>query len=182
MAKYINDSGDYFDEEEINQFAQDQDTTFEDVIGRNNLVPVEETDQEEDPGKPKKKSTNKQKAVVSQKQQPINGFGKIPENPLGAANIPTTVSSVKPKPKAKPVEQPSLWDDAIGLAKSLFPDSEEDNNGKLTYYEQTPIKVQQQTFNQDSKDAMNATGKFEFLKDYKPEDRALFVSKLLPKD
>jgi hypothetical protein len=181
MAKYINDSGDYFDEEEINQFAQDQDTTFEDVIGRNNLVPVEETDQEEDPGKPKKKPTNKQKAVVSQNQQPINGFGKIPENPLGAANVPTAVSTVKPKPKAKPVEQPSLWDDAIGLAKSLFPDSEEDTNGKLTYFEQTPIKVQQQIFNQDSKDAMNATGKFEFLGDYKPEDRALFVSKLLPK-
>ena len=183
MAKYINDSGDYFDEEEINQFAQDQDTTFEDVIGRNNLVPVEETDQEEDPGKPKKKSTNKQKAVVSQKQQPINGFGKIPENPLGAPNIPYSIDSSKPqpKPKAKPVEQPSLWDDAVGLAKNLFPDSEEDNNGKLTYFEQTPIKVQQQTFNQDSKDAMNATGKFEFLGDYKPEDRALFVSKLLPK-
>ena len=130
--------------------------------------------------KPKKKSTTKQKAVVTQKQQPIIGFGKIPENPFGAANIPTTVNVTKPKPKAKPAEQPSLWDNAMDFAKSLFPDSEEDNNGKLTYYEQTPIKVQQQTFNQDSKDAMNATGKFEFLKDYKPEDRALFVSKLLP--
>ena len=184
MAEYTNEFGDVYSEDEINQFAQDQNTTFEDIVQRNNLgIADNAIDQEEDPGKPKKKPTKNKKAVVSQKQQPINGFGKIVENPLGAPNIPYSIDSSKPQPKVKvkPTKEPSLWDDAIGLAKSLFPDSEEDNNGKLTYYEQTPIKVQQQTFNQDSKDAMNATGKFEFLKDYKPEDRALFVSKLLPK-
>jgi hypothetical protein len=182
MAEYTNEFGDVYSEDEINQFAQEQETTFEDIVERNSLGIAEDiVDQEELPKKPKKKLAAKPKTVTPQKQQPISGFGKIPENPLGAANVPTIVGAVKPKPKAKPVEQPSLWDDAVGLAKSLFPDSEEDNNGKLTYFEQTPIKVQQQAFNQDSKDAMNATGKFEFLGDYKPEDRALFVSKLLPK-
>ena len=32
MAKYINDSGDYFDEEEIIQFAETQNTTIDDVV------------------------------------------------------------------------------------------------------------------------------------------------------
>ena len=190
MAEYTNEFGDVYSEDEINQFAQDQDTTFDDIVKRNNLgIAEDNTDQEELPGKPKKKSTTNKKAVVPQKQQPINGFGKIPENPIGGANVPYSINSANPQPKVqskvqpkvKPAEEPSIWDDAMDLAKSLFPDSEEDHNGKLTYYEQTPIKLQQQTFKQDSKDAMNASGKFEFLKDYKPEDRALFVSKLVPK-
>ena len=190
MAEYTNEFGDVYSEDEINQFAQEQETTFDDIVARNNLGIVEaeaeaEVNQEEKPKKPKKKLAAKTSIVTPKPQQPVASFGKIPQSPIGGPNVPYSIDSEKPKPKpkpkAKPIEEPSLWDNAMDFAKSLFPDSEEDNNGKLTYYEQTPIKVQQQTFNQDSKDAMNATGKFEFLKDYKPEDRALFVSKLLPK-
>ncbi len=190
MAEYTNEFGDVYSEDEINQFAQEQETTFDDIVARNNLGIVEaeaeaEVNQEEKPKKPKKKLAAKTSVVTPKPQQPVASFGKIPQSPIGGPNVPYSIDSAKPKPKpkpkAKPVEEPSLWDDAMDFAKSLFSNSEEDNNGKLVYYEQTPIKVQQQTFNQDSKDAMNAAGKFEFLKDYKPEDRALFVSKLVPK-
>ena len=144
--------------------------------------------------KPKKPSKNKKKPVVT----PNNLFGEVKTfDPLGLEKFkktpaPKPAKTVAPAGQGykydsrgylvpKDTKEPSLWDDAKDFARSLFPDSEEDNNGKLTYYEQTPIKDQQALFNKDSKDAMNATGKFEFLKDYKPEDRALFVSKLVPK-
>ena len=179
MSEYTNEFGDVYSEDEINQFAQDQDTTFDDIVKRNNLGAAENTTNETTP--PKKKKAIKTQVVAPQKQQPINSFGKITENPLGAPNVPYSIDSANPQPKPKQVKKPSLWDDAKDFAKNLFPDSDEDNNGQLTHYEQTPIKVQQETFKQDSKDAMNATGKFEFLKNYKPEDRALFVSKLVPK-
>ena len=127
-----------------------------------------------------------------------NPFGKVKQiDPLGIQKLQEAVpqkpaKAIKPTGQAykydsrgylvpKDTKEPSLWDDAIDFAKNLFPDSEENSNGKLTYYEQTPLKEQQATFKKDSKDALNAIGKFEFLKDYKPEDRALFVSKLLPK-
>ena len=45
MAEYINDLGEIYTEDEINQFAQDEDTTFDHVIQTNGLKPSE------DPGK-----------------------------------------------------------------------------------------------------------------------------------
>jgi hypothetical protein len=157
----------------------------------------------------KRKTVVKEDAVATAKStasksaepssvSPDNPFGKPKTiDPLGLQKFKETPAP-KPAKATKPVGQgykydsrgylvpkdtkePSLWDDAKEFARSLFPDSEEDNNGKLTYYEQTPIKDQQTLFNKDSKDALNAVGKFEFLKDYKPQDRALFVSKLVPK-
>ena len=56
-----------------------------------------------------------------------------------------------------------------------------DENGKLVYYDQTPIKEQQSSFKKNSQEALSATGKFEFLKNYPVEERALFISKLVPK-
>jgi hypothetical protein len=81
----------------------------------------------------------------------------------------------------KNAKEPTLWDDAVAFAKNLFIDKDPDENGRLTYYDQTPIKDQQASFKQNSQEALTATGKFEFLKDYSVEDRALFVSKLVPK-
>lgn len=159
------------------------------------------------PGKPKpavkKGAVAAVKSTVSKSASPSldslnNPFGKVKQiDPLGIQKLQEAVpqkpaKAIKPTGQAykydsrgylvpKDTKEPSLWDDAIDFAKNLFPDSEENSNGKLTYYEQTPLKEQQATFKKDSKDALNAVGKFEFLKDYKPEDRALFVSKLLPK-
>jgi len=209
MAEYTNEFGDVYDEDEINQFAQDQDTTFDDIIERNNLAPMEtDSDQEEEPKKPGVKNAKPKQAPV--KMQEFKGFNK---KELSTLKKSTTAAAQQPVVSNKPVnteavaafksitkgkkeeglkydsrgylvpkstEEPSIWDDAMDFAKGLFPDSNEDNNGKLTYYEDTPIKVQQEKFKQDSKEAMDATGKFEFLKDYKPEDRALFISKLVP--
>jgi hypothetical protein len=141
----------------------------------------------------------KKKSTLTPAKDP---FGEVkPFDPLGLNKLINAPATKKPVKTTKPTstngvgykydsrgylvpsdtKEPSLWDDIKDFAKSLFPDSEEDNNGKLTYYDQTPIKEQQAAFNKDSKDAMNATGKFGFLKDYKPEDRALFISKLVPK-
>ena len=218
MEEYINDAGELYTIEEINQAAEDNKTTFEDIIKRNKLSlkskktkPVEEVIPQA-PGKPKPvvkkgavaavKSTASKLAKPSSVSSNNPFYEEIkPYDPLGLNKLRNAPATKKPVKTTKPTstngvgykydsrgylvpsdtKEPSLWDDVKDFAKSLFPDSEEDNNGKLTYYDQTPIKEQQAAFNKDSKDAMNATGKFGFLKDYKPEDRALFISKLVPK-
>jgi hypothetical protein len=218
MEEYINDAGELYTIEEINQAAEDNKTTFEDIIKRNKLSlkskktkPVEEVIPQA-PGKPKPvvkkdavaavKSTASKLAKPSSVSSNNPFYEEIkPYDPLGLNKLRNAPATKKPVKTTTPTstngvgykydsrgylvpsdtKEPSLWDDVKDFAKSLFPDSEEDNNGKLTYYDQTPIKEQQAAFNKDSKDAMNATGKFGFLKDYKPEDRALFISKLVPK-
>ena len=213
MEEYINDAGDLYTVEEINQAAEENNTTFEDIIKRNKLslkkqkAKATEEITPDVPGKPKpvvkKDAVATAKSTASKSAKPSsvsssNPFGEVKSfDPLGLEKFKKTPAPKPTKAVAtagqgykydsrgylvpKDTKEPSLWDDFKDFAKNLFPDSEEDNNGKLTYYEQTPIKDQQALFNKDSKDAMNATGKFEFLKDYKPEDRALFVSKLVPK-
>lgn len=211
MAEYINDSGDFFYEDEISQFADEQGTTFEDIVERNGLkikdgetgVTIDEEDPKKKKAAAKRGAPVAAKSTASKSVKPSsvssnNPFGETkPFDPLGLekvkkATVTKPVNTKVPTGQGykydsrgylvpKDTKEPSLWDDIKDFAKNLFPDSEEDNNGKLTYYEQTPIKEQQDAFNRDSKEAMSATGKFEFLKNYKPEDRALFVSKLVPK-
>jgi hypothetical protein len=213
MEEYINDAGDLYTVEEINQAAEENNTTFEDIIKRNKLslkkqkVKATEEIAPEEPGKPKpvvkKDAVATAKSTASKSVKPssvssVNPFGEVKTfDPLGLEKLRKTPAPKPVKATAltgqgykydsrgylvpKDTKEPSLWDDIKDFARNLFPESEEDNNGKLTYYDQTPIKEQQALFNKDSKDAMNATGKFEFLKDYKPEDRAVFVSKFVPK-
>jgi hypothetical protein len=61
MAKYINDLGDAYDEEELIQFANDQETTLDDIISRNELTKEGEDNDiivdEKDLEKPGKKKT-----------------------------------------------------------------------------------------------------------------------------
>jgi hypothetical protein len=64
MLEYTNESGDIYNEDEINQFAQDQNTTFDDIIKRNNLK-QKSNKQKVSPGK-----TNpvaKKDAIVTEK-------------------------------------------------------------------------------------------------------------------
>jgi hypothetical protein len=76
MAKYINDLGDAYDEDELIQFANEQDTTFEDIVSRNELKKEdEEADviiDEEDPKKPKKPGKQK---PAAKKVVPAAGKG-----------------------------------------------------------------------------------------------------------
>jgi len=196
-------NGAEFSEEDVIAKAEEKGMDLESYINKFGIKRTED----KVPGKPnpvvKKDAVATAKNTASKSAKPssvspVNPFGKPKTiDPLGLQKFKETPAP-KPAKATKPVGQgykydsrgylvpkdtkePSLWDDAKEFARSLFPDSEEDNNGKLTYYEQTPIKTQQALFNKDSKDALNATGKFEFLKDYKPADRALFVSKLVPK-
>ena len=50
MEEYINEEGDLYTIDEINQTAKDQNTTFEDIVKRNNLAL---NAKKEKPGKPK---------------------------------------------------------------------------------------------------------------------------------
>jgi hypothetical protein len=91
MEEYINDAGDLYTIEEINQVAEENNTTFEDIIKKNKLSPnkkketVTEEVKVEEPGKPKtvvKKdavATAKSTASKSAKPSsvsPVNPFGK----------------------------------------------------------------------------------------------------------
>jgi hypothetical protein len=91
MEEYINDAGDLYTIEEINQVAEENNTTFEDIIKKNKLSPnkkketVTDEVKVEEPGKPKtvvKKdavATAKSTASKSAKPSsvsPVNPFGK----------------------------------------------------------------------------------------------------------
>ena len=91
MEEYINEAGDLYTIDEINQAAEENKTTFEDIIKKNKLSPnkkketVTEEVKVEEPGKPKpvvKKdavATAKSTASKSAKPSsvsPINPFGK----------------------------------------------------------------------------------------------------------
>jgi hypothetical protein len=164
------------------------------------LITLDPADLVEEKPKKKVKAVKSKKPAVA---PPVVGFGKIPTSPFNVPQEPYSIQSDKTK-IVKPInvktkeeegykydkrgylvpkstKESTLWDDTKDFVKDLFSDSAEENNGKLTYYEQTPIKEQQVKFKKESRDAMDATGKFEFLKEYSGEDRALFVSKLVPK-
>lgn len=201
MADYINEEGNLYTIDEINQASEEYGIPFDEVLSKNGLSP----NPEKGPGKkkPAANATVAGKSTVSKSAQPSSGspsnpFGKttifdplnITKNALDAARAPKkATNNVGPGtkldsrgyPVARNIKEPTLWDNAVDFAKNLFIDKNPDENGKLSYYDQTPIKEQQLSFKKNSQEALTATGKFEFLKDYSPEDRALFVSKLVPK-
>ena len=205
MNEYIHPNGFTYTEDELITAAEEASMSLEDFISKKGIKP-----KLPGKPKPvvKKDAVAAVKSTASKSVKPSSVLSNNPfyeeikpYDPLGLNKLRNAPATKKPVKTTKPTsangvgykydsrgylvpsdtKEPSLWADVKDFAKSLFPDSEEDNNGKLTYYDQTPIKEQQATFNKDSKDAMNATGKFGFLKDYKPEDRALFISKLVPK-
>ena len=236
MANYISEEGHIYTIDEINQTATETNSSFDDVVKRNNLFQEGSNSIPENAGPGKKKpaanATVAGKSTASKSAQsswgsqsfdindptgakktfktgikdnkkqvvkgPVNPFGKttifdplnITKNALDAARVPKkATNNIGPGtkldsrgyPVAKNVKEPTLWDNAVDFAKNLFIDKNPDENGKLSYYDQTPIKEQQLSFKKNSQEALTATGKFEFLKDYSLEDRALFVSKLVPK-
>ena len=117
MEEYINDAGDLYTIDEINQAAEENKTTFEDIIKKNKLSPnkkqetVAEEVTTEEPGKPKpvvKKdavATVKSTASKSAKPSsvsPVNPFGKVKTiDPLGLEKFKKTPAPVSVK---KPVQ------------------------------------------------------------------------------
>ena len=125
MAKYINDLGDAYDEEELIQFANEQETTLDDIISRNELTKEGEDEDiivgEEDPKKPKKpgkkKTVVKKGAAATVKStastsvkpssvSPSNPFPPVELDPLGLKKF-TTAKEEKPVVKQKPIPSPT---------------------------------------------------------------------------
>ena len=209
MEEYIDENGNLYTVDEINKTAKEYNTNFQDIIKKNKLSLKSKKQEKvkavkaEEPGKPKSvvkedvpatvKSTAS-KSVKPSSASRTNLWGEDKSQPEFVTNL-QEVTKQKQVPVSKPgykydsrgylvpktTKESSLWDDTVDFAKNLFADKTPDTDGKLAYYDQTPIKEQQKSFKLDSKDALEATGKFEFLKDYSAEDRALFVSKLVPK-
>ena len=109
MAKYINDSGDAYDEDELIQFANEQETTLDDIISRNELTKEGEEEDiivgEEDPKKPK--TPGKKKTVVKK------GAAATVKSTASTSAKPSSVSPSNPFP---PVEF-----DPLGLKKFTDP-------------------------------------------------------------
>jgi len=78
MLEYTNELGDIYNEDEINQFAKDQNTTFDDIIKRNNLK-QKSNKQKVSPGKinpvAKKDAIVTEKNTAS-KSEPISSVSK----------------------------------------------------------------------------------------------------------
>ena len=121
MAEYINDSGDFFYEDEISQFADEQNTTFEDIVQRNNLKingeEISTTVDEEDPKK--KKAAAKKGARVAAKStasksakpssvSPDNPFGETKPINLLAENKITIPGQIVPTQSAKKVAKSEI--------------------------------------------------------------------------
>ena len=195
-------NGATFTEEEVISKAEAKGLDLEAYINKFGIKKEEDKITEE-PGKPKpvakKDAPATVKSTASKSVKPSSAsrtsiWGEDKSQPEFVTKLQDTTQT-KAAPIAKPgykydsrgylvpktVKEPSLWDDTVDFAKNLFADKTPDTDGRLSYYDQKPIKEQQQSFKLDSKDALNASGKFEFLKDYSTEDRALFVSKLVPK-
>jgi hypothetical protein len=112
MEEYINDAGDLYTIEEINQAAEEHKTTFEDIIKKNKLSPnkkketVTEEVKVEEPGKPKpvvkKDAVATVKSTASKSAKPSsvsldNPFGKTKTfDPLGLDKF-NNVPAQKPK-------------------------------------------------------------------------------------
>jgi hypothetical protein len=97
MAKYTNEFGDVYNEDEINQFAQDQNTTFDDIIERNNLGIAEDAvDQEKSLPKPKKKPIVKAATPAkTQKQKVADVLQKPIETDFSSLGGPSNRLSTK---------------------------------------------------------------------------------------
>ena len=117
MEEYTNEAGDLYTMDEINQAAEENKTTFEDIIKKNKLSPnkkketVTEDITTEVPGKPKPvvkkdavataKSTAS-KSVKPSSVSPVNPFGKTKVfDPLGLEKFKKTPAPVSVK---KPVQ------------------------------------------------------------------------------
>ena len=169
MEEYINEEGDLYTIDEINQTAKDQNTTFEDIVKRNNLAL---NAKKEKPGKPKpvaKKDVpvtvknTASKSVKPSSASRTSIWGEDKSQPEFVTKLQDTTQA-KVTPIAKPgykydsrgylvpktTKEPSLWDDTVDFAKNLFADKTPDTDGKLSYYDQKPIKEQQQSFKLDS--------------------------------
>ena len=117
MEEYINEAGDLYTIDEINQAAEENKTTFEDIIKKNKLSPnkkketVTEEVKVEEPGKPKPvvkkdavataKSTAS-KLVKPSSVSPVNPFGKPKTiDPLGLEKFKKTPAPVSVKKPAQ---------------------------------------------------------------------------------
>lgn len=126
MADYINNDGDLYTIDEINQAAQENNTTFEDIIEKNQLSQNSKKESVEGPGKKKpvvaKDATVAGKSTASKSGQSSsvsqdNPFGKTKIfDPLGitkanianaqiAKNPPKPVSVKKPESTIKPYSE-----------------------------------------------------------------------------
>jgi hypothetical protein len=124
MEEYINDAGDLYTIEEINQAAEENNTTFEDIIKKNKLSPnkkketVTEEVKVEEPGKPKpvvkKDAVAAVKSTASKLGKPssvssVNPFGEVKTfDPLGLEKLrktPAPVSVKKPARDLRPISE-----------------------------------------------------------------------------
>lgn len=141
-----------------------------------------------------KKKNKKQPTKNSLPKTKQNVWGESPRelDILGISNLTKpTATAKKQKPTQTPYEyneqgyfapkeeELSTWDKLKNYASEMF-DSKDSPDGQLTYYDQASVKQQSVDYKQNALDAMQATGKYEFLKEYSKKDRAEFVSKLVP--
>jgi len=131
MAKYINDLGDAYDEEELIQFANEQETTLDDIISRNELTKEGEDEDiivgEEDPKKPKK--PGKKKTVVKK------GAVATVKSTASTSVKPSSVSPNNPFP---PVEL-----DPLGLKKFTNPPKKKEDVKPVIDFAKTPFVPKQ---------------------------------------
>jgi len=162
MAEYINDLGDSFYEDEISQFAIEQDTTFEDIVERNGLkVKDEEVDitiDEDDPKKKKAaakkgapvaaKGTASKSAKVSSVSsvKPVIDFAKTPFKPVISERLPDItkeVSRLSNEERGRGLAQEVVKEEKqkyTGIANDALAKAEqvkqEQNAKKIPIYEQ----------------------------------------------
>ena len=112
MADYINEVGDLYTEDEINQIAQENDTTIEDVISQNKLKPA--TSKLEKPGKPKpvakKDAVATAKSTVSKSVKPSTVsqddiWGKTKTQPEFAEKLQKVTQPKTTKPTLASIEE-----------------------------------------------------------------------------
>lgn len=113
MEEYINEAGDLYTIDEINQAAEENKTTFEDIIKKNKLSPnkkketVTEEVTTEVPGKPKpvvkKDAVAAVKSTASKSAKPSS---VSPVNPFGKTKVfdPLGLEKFKRTPAPKPVK------------------------------------------------------------------------------
>jgi hypothetical protein len=114
MEEYINDAGDLYTIEEINQAAEENKTTFEDIIKKNKLSPnkkqetVTEEVKVEEPGK--QKPVVKKDAVATAKStasKSVKPSSVSPDNPFGKTKAfdPLGLDKFNNTPAQKPKKQ-----------------------------------------------------------------------------
>ena len=112
MSDYTNEFGDLYTEDEINQIAQENDTTIEDVISQNKLKPA--TNKLEKPGKPKpvakKDAVATAKSTVSKSVKPSTVsqddiWGKTKTQPEFAEKLQKVTQPKTTKPTLASIEE-----------------------------------------------------------------------------